>query len=411
MACLLKAPDGLAKGCVVFTTQERDRLVYVSPSIRTRIESIKGRYFVGLHHNWHDYEFRYDPLFDFSMAGHGDLIEADGRDFPYVPLDACNFAPAGYSQSRQSPPFWDILYVARAVAFKGIPEFFQAIRGLYDQGYTPRVLFVCPTPSVVEIPGIPDLRAHFEALFTASERERITFLTIEWDYPFPLDAETLAFFYRSSRIFFHPAPEERRCRTAAYAWAGKMPVVANSNAASILPVKYHRPPFLYTFEDAVGMVIALAAALEHSTQIDEEWANVVSEFTAQSSASRLDEYLRALAMRRGGYLSSSEINVNGLDIRLGRHHGLAIGRNRIDFSLGDFSNALLNLSDEKLNKLSLSSDPEMALQDAMVGRSAEDAIRAVSIGKKRSWSLPFLDWLLSRNPISGHANGTDQKTQ
>ena len=211
--------------------------------LRGAVEALKQRYVVGLHHNWHDYNFRYDPLFDFSMAGDGDLVEAQGRDFARIPIDACNFAPACFSLPR-SELFWDILYVARAVAFKGIPEFFDCIRALYDAGHKPRVLFICPLSNPVEIPGTPDLRKHFERLFSPQERHRVTFLSIDWDYPFPLDAQSLAFFYRSSRIFFHPAPEERRCRTAAYAWAGRMPVATNKNVASILPGALHRHPFL-----------------------------------------------------------------------------------------------------------------------------------------------------------------------
>jgi len=223
VACLLKAPDGPLKGCVSFTTQERDNLINGSTGLRAAIQALKRRFVIGLHHNWHDHRFQYDPLFDFSMAGDDDLVEAEGRDFGRIPIDACNFAPPCYSLPR-SEPFWDILYVARAVAFKGIPEFFGGIRALYDAGHRPRVLFICPLPNPVEIPGIPDLRKHFEQMFSPEERHRITFLSIDWDYPFPFDAQSLAFFYRSSRIFFHPAPEERRCRTAAYAWASRMPI-------------------------------------------------------------------------------------------------------------------------------------------------------------------------------------------
>ena len=113
-------------------------------------------------------------------------------------------------------------------------------------------MFVCALPEKVEIPDIANLRLHFEALFSVAERQRITFLTLDWDYPFPFDAESLAFFYRSSRIFFHPAPDERRCRTAAYAWAGGMAVACGGNVASILPQRFHTRPFLYSFEDSRG---------------------------------------------------------------------------------------------------------------------------------------------------------------
>src|ERR1051326_7538129 len=260
MACLLKAPNRTRKGCVTFTTQERDNVIRPSAEIRAQVEALKTRYVVGLHHNWHDHQFRYDPLYDFSMAGDGDLIETDGKDFARIPLDACNFAPPCYSLSR-GEPFWDIFCVARAVNFKGIPEFFDAIRALYDSGRKPRVLFVCALPEIVEIPGIANLRQHFENLFSPVEREHFVLLTIDWDYPFPLSAETLAFFYRSSKIFFHSAPQERRCRTAAYAWAGGMPVVANDEVASTLPRRWHREPFLFRFEDPADMPRALVAAL------------------------------------------------------------------------------------------------------------------------------------------------------
>src|SRR3954468_22280128 len=118
MACLLKAPEGSLKGCVVFTTQERDLVISKSAELRAFVEVLKQRYVIGLHHNWHDHQFHYDPLFDFSMAGEGDLVGADGKGFARVPMDACTFAPSCYSAPR-GEPFWDILYVARAVAFKG----------------------------------------------------------------------------------------------------------------------------------------------------------------------------------------------------------------------------------------------------------------------------------------------------
>ena len=362
MACLLKAPDGALKGCVVFTTQERDHVINKSVELRSRLQALKQRYVIGLHHNWHDHQFRYDPLFDFSMAGDGDLIEAEGKDFARVLLDACNFAPACYSVPR-GEQFWDILYVARAVAFKGIPEFFLAIRALYDRGLTPRVLFICPLPEKVEIPGIPDLRAHFETLFSEAERRRVTFLTLDWDYPFPLDAETLAFFYRSSRIFFHPAPDERRCRTAAYAWAGQMPVVSTASVASILPAAFRQAPFLFLFEQPGEADRALSAAMEGGLAPDSRWQAVSAEFTAEASAQKLANMLDELAVRyRWGSLSRRPINSSQLDIRLGRHHGISVGGNRVDLDVMRFSQILLELPDSVLEEFSRADDPESALQ-------------------------------------------------
>lgn len=362
MACLLKAPDGALKGCVSFTTQERDHLINKSAGLRAAVETLKQRYVIGLHHNWHDHSFRYDPLFDFSMAGEGDLVEVEGRDFARIPIDACNFAPPCYSLPR-GEPFWDILYVARAVAFKGIPEFFDGIRSLYDAGHRPRVLFICPLPSPVEIPGIPDLRKHFEQVFSAEERHRIMFLSIDWDYPFPLDAQSLAFFYRSSRIFLHPAPEERRCRTAAYAWAGRMPVVCNKNVASILPASMQRPPFLFRFDTPKSMALALRATLENGRQPDPAWEEVSAEFSSEASARRMAALLDQLAQQYGwGRIADAAINPSNLDIRLGRHHGISLGANRVDQSVVQLCSALTSQSDEALRAICGTEDPELSLR-------------------------------------------------
>ena len=72
VACLLKVPSGTEKGVVTFTTQERDRFIRPFTVFRNAVESLKKGWVVGLHHNWHDHRFQYDPLFDFSMAGEGD---------------------------------------------------------------------------------------------------------------------------------------------------------------------------------------------------------------------------------------------------------------------------------------------------------------------------------------------------
>ncbi len=198
MACLIKAPDGGGKGCVSFTTPERDQVINKDSDVRGAIESLKERYLIGLHHNWHDHAFVYDPLFDFSMAGDGDLIERDGRPFARIPLDACNFAPACFTPRQDGlEPFWDVLNVSRAVFFKGIPEFFQAIRTIYDRGRLIRVLHICPVPPPSKNgthTNLLDIRQRYEAAFSPDERQLFTLLTMEWDYPFPLDLETLAFF-------------------------------------------------------------------------------------------------------------------------------------------------------------------------------------------------------------------------
>jgi len=172
MACLIKAPQGDAKGVVSFTTPERDHLIRVFPDIAAAVRRLKPRYLTGLHHNWHDGQFLHDPLFDFNLAGEDDLAAADGKPFPLIPMDACNFSPPIFVPGGDK--FWDVLFVARGVRFKGIPEFFRAIRALYDDGDFLRVLVLCPLPP----PGTgteEGVRALYESLFNAEERALLRF--------------------------------------------------------------------------------------------------------------------------------------------------------------------------------------------------------------------------------------------
>jgi glycosyltransferase involved in cell wall biosynthesis len=356
MACLLKAPDGERRGCVTLTTPERDLLISPNPQLRTIVEMLKSRYVLGLHHNWHDFTFKYDDLFDFSMAGDGDLIEQDGRPFVHVPIDACNFVPPFFSTSSPRTPFWDVFNVGRAVDFKGIPQFLAAMRQVYDRGVSPRVLFLCSIGTGEKLTGVDDLRLHFERLFSPEERHRFTLMTMDWDYPFPLDLETLAFFYKSSRVFVHPAADERRCRTAAYAWASGIPVVGRNNVASILPPQFRKPPYYFGYEQDEGLADALMRALNDDSYC-EMWRDVAAEFESAPSIERLEGFLQT----QDWHVSTQPISPTALDIRLGRHHRLSAGRNRVDHDLGEFCQYLLNGSDADIAVLCASTDPELAI--------------------------------------------------
>lgn len=372
MACLIKVPDGTGKGCLSFTTQERDQLISRDSGLRAAVEAVKARFVVGLHHNWHDHSFSYDPLFDFSMAGDGDLIERDGVPFARAPIDACNFTPDCFGASR-TEPFWDVLKVARAVAFKGIPEFLQALRQIYDRGRPIRVLYLCPVPPP-DRGGttLHDIRQRYEALFTPDERRLFTLLTMEWDYPFPLDMEALAFFYRASRIFVHSAPEERRCRTAAYAWTSKMPVVGGANVASILPSSCRGEPFWFRCDgDPKGLADAILRALAcRSDNIS--WDGVQSEFRGPESARRLSEFLDRLAAAAGTRMSCQPVNVSRLDIRLGRHHFGRSAPNDVPQDLRTFVDYLLTAPFEELGTMMERSDPELAIAARGQGREMLD---------------------------------------
>ena len=377
MATILKAATGDATGVVTFTTQERDGAINAVPEVRAAVERLKSRWIVGLHHNWHDYSFRYDPLFDFSMAGADDLREVGGRPFPLVPLDACNFTPEVFSPGRDEP-FWDVLFVARAVFFKRIPEFFRVIRELYDGGHALRVLLLCPVPPYVtgdEKTVFYGIRDAYESLFSEAEQDWFNLITMEWRYPFPLDLPTLAHFYRSSRVFVHTADDERRCRVAAYAWATGLPVVGLEPIGSLLSPGLRRPPWLFEARRDADFAPKILAALDAYPISNASLAAVRSEVAATETRATLTKMLQELALNGGRGWDGEALALEKLDIRLGRHHGLADpGPNFLPQTVENLAAVLLS-EPERVRAAMVHDDPELELAGTRPSIAADPAPR------------------------------------
>jgi glycosyltransferase involved in cell wall biosynthesis len=361
MACLLKTPDRSSKGVVVFTTQERDNVISADPHLHGAIGALKGRWVVGLHHNWHDHGFVRDELYDFSMAGEGDLI---GDPVPLVTLDACNFVPPEFRPGGD--PFWDLLYVARPVFFKGLDHFLDAVRALYDEGRHDRVLCVCPMPpfdpadETTVFYGLED--AYLER-FSPEERRLFTLLVIRRDYPFPLDLPTLAHLYRSSRAFAHFAPDERRCRVAAYAWATGLPVAGTEAVGSLLPAELRRRPAFYEVDAENGYAQRIAEALD-APRDPAAHAAAAEYFSPAGPVRSLAGQLGSL-FPGDGLGDPSAYSTSGLGIRLGRHHGISSGPNRVPMSVAELVAALAADDGAAAAAVAASDDPEMALAERL----------------------------------------------
>ena len=367
MATILKAPslkDG-SKGVVVFTTQDRDNYIVGNKKLETRIQNLKNDWLIGLHHNWHDYKFNYNPIFDFSFAGEGDLIETRNTTFNQIHLDACNFTP-GFFKFSNDDKNWDILYVARAVFFKKIPEFFKIIRALYDNKKYYRVLLICPIPDECKnkqrSPGVfCDIRKEYDKMFSDKERSFFTLLTTDFNNPFPFDLKTLSFFYRSSKIFVHSADNERRCRVVGYAHASGMPVVCLENPASLIPKSIQTPPIVYiakNYNDFPELIDKAVKYVDSEHYISNNMflgINQCSElYTKDKLKASIDKYL-------GVNSRLEEYNLNDLDIRLGRHHGLGNNRNSCGWTIESLVNYLNNQSKEKINTDIVEYDPEKSI--------------------------------------------------
>jgi hypothetical protein len=215
--------------------------------------------------------------------------------------------------------------------------------------------------------------------FSREERQLFTLLTIRRDYPFPLDLPTLAHLYRSSRAFAHFAPDERRCRVAAYAWATGLPVVGTDAVGSLLRAPIRVPPAFRQVHDAGEYADRIAEAIDEPGD-PAAHAQAAEYFSPASVVGALRGQLDALFPGSG--LGRPEgYSTTGLGIRLGRHHGLSSGPNRVPMSVPQLAAALAADDGHVARLVASVDDPELALAESAGGESQPEPAGASRLGR------------------------------
>jgi hypothetical protein len=193
-------------------------------------------------------------------------------------------------------------------------------------------------------------------MFSEDEQDFFNLLILTDRYPFFFDRQTLAHFYRSSRIFIHTAPDERRCRVAAYAWCTGLPVVGLPNVASIISPHLRRKPGFYeakSYEDFLPLTIEALNSVSHTCYELEEYRSELSEtFMINKMKKNFMEHFDNLQSDDSSWL------VENLDIRMGRHHlSTIVSPNHLQESLYSLVNRLLK-DNINFTEISEINDPE-----------------------------------------------------
>jgi hypothetical protein len=364
MACIVKLPTAKSKGVVTFTTQE-EVLIRNNPNRLAKFQALKDKYVTGLHYNWHNFNCKPDQLFDFHMAGAEDLKITNGEKINHITMDACNFVRPEYHISPNEK-MWDVLYVANAVDFKDPITFLKAIREIYDLGRTPRVLYICPVPKWSfkhRHEFITDIWERYEKMFNKDEQFFFNLLCLYDNYPRYFDRQTLAHFYKSSKLFVHTAWDERRCRVAAYAFTCGNPVIAKASVGSILPPELRKEPYYYEVDPKTNNYAdQILKALDHYNANNKsyDFTPYRREFACELTVPRLAEELEKV-FRSKNLTYEGEILPHNLDHRMGRHHGFGLNTNSVNQNLDDFMSAVMDLSSPKNDSIVQLEFPEETL--------------------------------------------------
>ena len=118
MAFILKVPFNNYKNALVFTTQELN-WINLDKKSQNKLKLLKNNWILGIHHNWNNFNLKKNDLFDFEMAGKGDLIEINKKPINLIPIDCCNFPPKFFKYDNKDK-YWDIFSIIRPVFFKRI---------------------------------------------------------------------------------------------------------------------------------------------------------------------------------------------------------------------------------------------------------------------------------------------------
>ena len=381
MACILAKPTKKNKGILSVTTSELDQIMRKGDLVDEALE-IKKSYYLGLHYNWHPVDFEISSDFDFHFLESKDAIFLKGHE-PLLEMDACNFTPTCFSNTRNNP-IWDVLIVGRVASFKRPFKTIETLRELFDKGHLLKTLWICPMD--LEKPEDRSLVNAYESMFSQSEKELFTLLNPQANYPFTFSREELSLFYRSSRSFVHFADVETRCRVAAYAFCAGIPVIGNSAISNILPVEIATEPTFFEVKND-DYVSAILRAISEPMPINQR--DCIKVLSESSSIHRMVANMNRCINPPVAFVASQFFSKN-LDIRLGAAHTGNSSSNSYGMDLVKFMKSLRETRANTFYESIVinSTDPESEMEKIMnKGKLLEDKVQTFSIKNGRSGEL------------------------
>ena len=323
MACIIKIPSDTSRGIITFTTLERDNFILNNSNVIKNITSLKKNWLIGIHHNWHDFNFSYNKIFDFHFAGKNDLVEINKKNFLSSDFDCCNFIPNYFNFSNKNK-IWDLLFVGRPVFFKRLNKFYDVVREIYDNKIYIKILCIVWKSKKKFIKESHEFNNFYEVyLKRFSKHERVHFKLISLDHDKPFNLKTLSKYYKNSRIYIHTSDVERRSRTTAYALKAGMPVVCMESIASISKRKYIRRPFIYIArKDKDFSKLALKALKFSKSKFYKK--NVMKpsmeNFNYKKNEKNLIKFFEKVEKKKYKNSDLSLFNLKNLDYRLGQSY-------------------------------------------------------------------------------------------
>ncbi len=359
MATIIKTPCESSKGIVVFTDKERDSVLVKR---KDQLKKLKKRWVTGLHHNYfQDYNFKYNPLFDFSIATKDDLKEINGVKFPMFQASVVNFNKDNFWKFNNGEKHWDVLNISRNIDYKKNETFLEVARELFNRGVKIRMLMIVYEKKRFSF-NKKSLNDLYLENFSKEERQLFNLIELDTSSP-PFDLKTLSFFYYNSRVFCSTSNKEHRPRIPSYAISSGMPIVVADSISTLFPEILRNEPGVFvanTINEFSNQIINSINFIKSSTYSKKVMQPFIDCFSNKNSVQLFSEFIKLnfnINIR-----DSKNVNLKNLDKRLARHLGFEYNMiSSVPINMKSFMNYLINANDSELLKVIRLDDLEMDL--------------------------------------------------
>jgi hypothetical protein len=313
MASIIKKPSKTSKGVIAITNLDLKSLKNLN-----LLKEIKKKYILLYHPNYYDYNFKNNGIFDGFLAIKSIFNLKDDTPDKILNFNCHNFSPPSfyYEENKKN---YDFISLTKLQDDKNIYSLFSVVKKVLKINKKIKGIVILSVPG--KRPNTNDkLIRNYKNYFSIEERDRFEMISLDYNYPYPLNIETISFFYRNSKVLLNTHLKEKHGRAQSYALACQMPIVGFKNLSYLVEKKFRKKPFYYISDNynEKNLIKLLLEAIKFYNIKKNKKKNLLlaKQFMYEISFLKLKKML----MRKYNLDEKNWTKFKDLDRRLASHH-------------------------------------------------------------------------------------------
>jgi hypothetical protein len=312
MASIIKKPSKNSKGVIAITNLDLKSLKNLN-----LLKEIKKKYILLYHPNYYDYNFKNNGIFDGFLAIKSIFNLKDDSPDKILNFNCHNFSPPSfyYEENKKN---YDFISLTKLQDDKNIYSLFSVVKEVLKINKKIKGIVILSVPG--KRPNTNDkLIRNYKNYFSIEERDRFEMISLDYNYPCPLNIETISFFYRNSKVLLNTHLKERHGRAQSYALACQMPIVGYKNLSYLVEKKFRKKPFYYisnNYNQKNLIKLLLEAVKFYNIKKNKKKFLLAKQFMYEISFLKFKKML----MRKYNLDEKNWTKFKDLDRRLASHH-------------------------------------------------------------------------------------------